>query len=153
MGDVGETRDLEGHHGFVPCAGGGERLPERFSSRRGDRLPCKAHQAGDWGLKETIRHSITESCRSLGSESFLGAEEGDLPKTWLGTENPASWTTSLPKVPSASPLPYLIEKGVLRLVKELDCEGLKVAIPLQSLVHVESVIQRSLGDVISYFPA
>ena len=55
----------------------------------------------------------------------------DLPKTWLETENPASWTTSLPKEPRVLPLPYVIEKEVVKLVKELDCEGLKVVIPIQ----------------------
>lgn len=38
---------------------------------------------------------------------------------------------------------------MLKLVKELDCEGLKVLIPWQLLVHCESVIHRSLRNVIS----
>lgn len=71
----------------------------------------------------------------------------DLPKTWLGTENPASWTVSLPSDPPALPLPYVIENGVVKLVKELDCEGLKVSIPSQLLVQDESAIQRSLWSV------
>lgn len=32
------------------------------------------------------------------------------------------------------------------LVKEVDCEGLKVSIPLQPVVHAESAIQRSLRN-------
>jgi hypothetical protein len=67
----------------------------------------------------------------------------------LETENPASWTTSLPKDPRVLPLPYVIEKEVDKLVKELDCEGLKVLIPWQLVVHDESVIHRSLQSVIS----
>ena len=60
--------------------------------------------------------------------------------------------TSLPNEPPALPLPYLIEKGVVKLVKELDCEGLKVSIPSQLSVHVESAIHRSLRDVIPDVP-
>ena len=37
-------------------------------------------------------------------------------------------------------------------MKELDCEGLKVSIPSQLSVHVESVIHRSLRNVISDVP-
>ena len=38
-----------------------------------------------------------------------------------------------------------------KLVNELDWEGLKVSIPLQLPSHAESVIQRSLVDVILDF--
>jgi hypothetical protein len=77
-------------------------------------------------LEEAIGDGITDSYRDTDDIGNVPRGGGDLPKTWLETENPASWTTSLPKNPSALPLPYLIEKELVKLVKELDCDGLKV---------------------------
>lgn len=100
LGDVAETSNLEGHYRLVPCTRRSECLPKGLSTRGGNGLPCKAHQARDWGFEEATGNGIAESCgRDLPQGRFLEAEKGDLPKTWFCTENPANWTTSLTKKP------------------------------------------------------
>ena len=52
---------LDGHDWFVPCAGRSEGLPKWFSTRGGNGLTCKAHQAGDRGLEEASGDDVTDS--------------------------------------------------------------------------------------------
>lgn len=55
-----------------------------------------------------------------------GKDQLGTPKTCLSTWKPANWTTSVPRYPLASPLPYLIENAWVRLLYEEELAVLYV---------------------------
>lgn len=63
---------------------------------------------------------------------------------WLDTENPAISTTSWPRVPAAWPLPNLMWKESLFVVKLDDLDGSNAAVPLQPIMQLMSATKRSL---------
>jgi hypothetical protein len=65
-------------------------------------------------------------------------------KIWLGTENPAIWTVSFPRVPEAWPVPYCILNAWLEFWKVNDCVKLNVGTEPQPISQFEWASQRSL---------
>lgn len=67
-----------------------------------------------------------------------------LPNVWLETESPAICTVSSPNEPAASPLPYVIENEVDKLLYDDEADGVYVVSPLHSRPQVEPAIHKSL---------
>lgn len=70
-------------------------------------------------------------------------KRGNAPKVWPATPNPAICTLSVPKLPAAPPLPYLIVKGVERFLNVLDADESKVGTLPHPVKQFVEATQRS----------